>query len=171
MASTNRPLQWIALLALLAYMALLTKEIVFKRSSVRYYKNYFAKEYKRYSIRQGWEKANTVPFRTINMYYKGYQHQNEHATYNLLGNLLGFIPFGFLLPVAIPWFRRLVPMLLAIAVVSLGFETTQLVTGLGIFDVDDLLLNSAGALAGYIIFSLGYWLTKASKQKPASVNV
>lgn len=171
MASTNRPLQWIALIVLLGYMALLTKEIVFKRSSVRYYKNYFAREYKRYSIRKGWEKANTVPFRTINMYYKGYQHNNENATYNLLGNLLGFIPFGFLLPVAIPWFRRLGPMLLAIVVVSLGFETAQLVTGLGIFDVDDLLLNSAGALAGYILYSIGYWLTKSSKKQPVSANV
>lgn len=155
MAINNRPIQWIAFLTLLLYLALLTKNIVFKRDSVRYYKNYFAREYKRYSVSKGWEKANTVPFHTINMYYKGYQHDNKVATYNLLGNLLGFVPFGILLPLALPWFRHAFKMLMAIILLSLGFETTQLITGLGVFDVDDLLLNIAGAIGGYIIFLIG----------------
>lgn len=141
-----------ALLALLIYLAVLAKYIVFKRDSARYYKNYFAREYKRYSVKAGWKKANTVPFHTINMYYKGYQRNNKIATYNLLGNLLGFIPFGMLLPLAIPWFRRFLPMLSAMVLLSFGFETVQLLSGLGIFDVDDLLLNTTGALLGYILF-------------------
>jgi glycopeptide antibiotics resistance protein len=153
--ATNRPIQWIAFLILLLYLALLSKNIVFKRDSVRYYKNYFTRDYKRYSVSKGWEKANTVPFHTINMYYKGYQHDNKVATYNLLGNLLGFVPFGILLPLAIPWFRHAARMIAAIVLLSLGFETTQLVTGLGVFDVDDLLLNTAGAVGGYMLFVIG----------------
>ncbi|HEX7846961.1 MAG TPA: VanZ family protein [Chitinophagaceae bacterium] len=162
MPSSYRPVQWIALLVLLVYLVVLTKNIVFKKDSVRYYKRYFAKEYKRYSVRKGWEKANTVPFRTINMYYKGYKHNNKIATYNLLGNLLGFIPFGFLLPLAVPWFRRFFPMLMAILLLSIDYETIQLITGLGIFDVDDLLLNSTGALVGYLFFWLTSLLMKRS---------
>jgi glycopeptide antibiotics resistance protein len=159
MSVKYRLLNWMALLALLVYLAVLAKYIVFKRDSVRYYKNYFAREYKRYSVKKGWKKANTVPFQTINMYYKGHQRNNKTATFNLLGNLLGFIPFGMLLPLAISWFRRLVPMLSAIVVLSLGFETVQLVTGLGIFDVDDLLLNTTGSLLGYILFCIARLFT------------
>lgn len=161
MTTNNRPIQWLAFLTLLLYLAVLTKNIVFKKDSVRYYKNYFARDYKRYSVSKGWEKANTVPFHTINMYYKGYKHDNKVATYNLLGNLLGFVPFGILLPLALPWFRHTGRMIAAIILLSLGFETTQLVTGLGVFDVDDLLLNIVGAAGGYILFLIGRLLLRS----------
>lgn len=158
---TSRIAQWIAIPVLLIYMALLTSKIVFKKNSVRYYKQYFAREYQHYSIRHGWKKANTVPFRTINMYYKGYQHNNTNAAYNLLGNLLGFIPLGLLLPLALPFFKRWWAMLAAAIIIPLGFETVQLITGLGIFDVDDILLNATGALGGYLVVMLGWWLFTA----------
>jgi glycopeptide antibiotics resistance protein len=35
--------------------------------------------------------------------------------------------------------------------VSLGFEVAQLVTGIGIFDIDDLILNVTGGIIGYIL--------------------
>jgi glycopeptide antibiotics resistance protein len=168
MPKTSRPIQAIAIICLLIYLALLTKEIVFKKSSVTYYKKYFARQYKHYSVSQGWKKANTVPFHTINMYYKGYQHNNARASYNLLGNLFGFVPLGILLPLAFPWFNRWLRMFAAIAFVSLGFETTQLVTGLGIFDVDDLLLNSSGALAGYLLFRIASLVIKTPRKESNS---
>ena len=161
----SRLLQWIAIPVLLVYMALLTSKIVFKKNSVRYYKQYFAREYQHYSVRNGWKKANLVPFRTINMYYKGYQHNDANARYNLLGNLLGFVPLGVLLPLAIPFFRRWWAMLLAALLIPLGFETVQLITGLGIFDVDDLLLNTGGAMAGYIMLCIGLWLMGLFKKR------
>ncbi len=155
MPAHHPSVRWFPFLLLVVYLAVLTKYVVFKRDSVRYYKRYFAREYKRYSVNDGWKKANTVPFRTINMYYTGYKRNNQSATYNLLGNLLGFIPFGILLPLTLPWFRHPVKMFGAILLVSGGFEMIQLLTGLGIFDIDDLLLNTAGALAGYVMFGIG----------------
>ncbi len=123
-----------------------------KQGGPRYYKQYFAREYKNYSVSEGWKKANTVPFRTIDMYKKGVERNNSNAEYNLLGNFIGFVPFGILLPLFLPWFRHGIKMLLAGFILSLGFETLQLLTGLGVWDVDDLLLNTAGAVAGYILF-------------------
>jgi len=161
----TRILQWFAIPLLLLYLALLASKIVFKKNSIRYYKQYFAREYKRYTIRHGWKKANTVPFRTINMYYKGYQQNNPNARYNLLGNLFGFIPLGILLPLAIPFFKKWWAMLPAAIVIPLGFETVQLITGLGIFDVDDLLLNTTGALIGYILLSVGLWFIAVFRKK------
>ena len=35
---------------------------------------------------------------------------------------------------------------------SFGIETIQLIFKVGSFDVDDLLLNTIGGLAGYILF-------------------
>ena len=35
---------------------------------------------------------------------------------------------------------------------SLTIEITQLLTRVGSFDVDDLILNTAGGIAGYLLF-------------------
>ena len=96
-------------------------------------------------------------FRTINLYKKGLERNNLTAEYNIWGNLLGFVPLGILLPLAIPFFRRWWVMIPAGFLVSLGFECLQLYTGLGVWDVDDLLLNTGGATAGYVLFVLGAW--------------
>jgi glycopeptide antibiotics resistance protein len=139
---------------LVTYLLLLTKKVVFKQGGLRYYKQYFARDYKHYSVSAGWKKANTVPFRTIKMYKKGLDRNNSNAEYNLLGNFIGFIPFGILLPLFLPWFRHGIKVLLAGFMLSLGFETLQLLTGLGVWDVDDLLLNTTGVVAGYVLFFL-----------------
>lgn len=151
---TRLSIKIISAIVLIVYLLLLTKKVVFKQGGPRYYKHYFAREYKNYSVSTGWKKANTVPFRTINMYKKGLERNNSQAEYNLLGNFIGFIPFGILLPLFWPWFRHGIKMLLAGFILSLGLETVQLLTGLGIWDVDDLLLNTAGVVAGYILFFL-----------------
>ena len=44
--------------------------------------------------------------------------------------------------------------MLAIIFLSLAFETTQLLTGLGVFDVDDIILNTSGGALGYIIYAI-----------------
>lgn len=155
MSSSSFPFRGIAILLLLVYLAVLSKRILFKNGGVRYYRHYFAHEYKHYSVKSGWKKANTVPFHTINIYKKGLERNDTSAEYNIWGNLLGFIPFGILLPLAIPFFKRWWAMLPAGLLLSLGYETTQLLTGLGVWDVDDLLLNTAGATAGFLLFAGG----------------
>ena len=67
--------------------------------------------------------------------------------------------FGFFLPVI--WERTrhwYITVILSFAM-SLLVETMQLVGKVGSFDVDDLLLNTIGGFAGYIIFVLarGVW--------------
>src|SRR5205085_1758774 len=76
-----------------------------------------------------------------------------NAIQNLLGNIILFMPPGFLLPLLyrpISW-----KGVLGIAVVSsLCIETLQRVLRAGIFDVDDILLNTLGALLGYLVLLL-----------------
>lgn len=160
MSTTRTLLHWIAVVVFFLYGLLLTKEILFKKGGPRYYRQYFERDYKRYTVQQGWKKANTVPFRTIRLFKKGLDRNNAQAEYNIWGNLIGFVPLGILLPLAIPFFRRWWVMIPAGILVSLGYETTQLLTGLGIFDVDDLILNGTGSLAGYLMFVMGWHLAR-----------
>ena len=72
----------------------------------------------------------------------------------LLGGILiaiVVIPFGFFLPMA-SRYRSLLGTVFYSFGLSLCVETFQLFSRVGSFDVDDLLLNTIGGLAGYIIF-------------------
>lgn len=71
---------------------------------------------------------------------------------NIVGNMAAFMPFGFFLPEIWSRVDRWYTTTLLGAVFSLCIETTQLAFRVGSFDVDDLLLNTIGALAGYLIF-------------------
>ena len=133
------------------YLLFLTKNILFKKSP-HYYKNYFKNEYRQYKVRDGWKQANTKPFSTIRLFYNSQRMNTEYKKNNLLGNVIGFIPFGFLLVLLIPWFRNGFIILFAGLLFSLGYEMMQLIFGLGIFDVDDLILNTTGSFIGFIIF-------------------
>lgn len=73
---------------------------------------------------------------------------------NLAGNVVAFMPFGFILPVLFRINRKWYIILQWSFVLSLTFEVIQLVTKVGSFDVDDLLLNSLGGLLGYWCFLL-----------------
>ncbi|EPD66555.1 MULTISPECIES: VanZ family protein [Streptomyces] len=68
------------------------------------------------------------------------------------GNVLLGVPFGILVPVVAPRSRGLLRVLLLTAVVMLLVEFAQgaLITGRA-FDIDDVILNTAGALLGYVL--------------------
>mgnify|MGYP003593000989 CR=1 FL=1 len=156
MDKPGRPLLFICWILLIVYFALLTRSILFKKG-LTYFRQHFASEYRHYSIKEGWKTANTVPFHTIRNFYNSQRLDSDYKTSNLLGNLVGFVPLGLLLPVVWAFFRRWWSILLAGLLVSLGYECTQLFFGLGVFDVDDLILNTAGTLAGYICYRV-LWL-------------
>ncbi|MCD7845007.1 MAG: VanZ family protein [Oscillospiraceae bacterium] len=95
---------------------------------------------------------NLIPFHTLSMLLR--LLPSPWAVYNLLGNFIPFIPFGFLLPGA---YSRLdsAAGVLGVGLLSVtAIEVFQLVTRLGIFDVDDILMNTVGILCGYLLFRL-----------------
>lgn len=73
------------------------------------------------------------------------------ALKNVLGNFALFIPLGILLPALFPRLTFGKTVLIG-ALTSLGFELIQLTVGLGATDIDDLLLNSLGCLAGASLY-------------------
>jgi glycopeptide antibiotics resistance protein len=92
---------------------------------------------------------NPYPFRTILRQVRALP--KIWAIENLLVNAAAFIPYGILLPLSYASFRGLWKTMLVGVLSILFIETFQMVTCLGTFDVDDILLNSLGILIGWFI--------------------
>lgn len=75
----------------------------------------------------------------------------------LLLNILLFVPAGLLLTVAT---RRPWPVLGALGGLSVAIELIQAVTGLGAYDVADIVANFAGAAIGVGTAVLAGWVTE-----------
>lgn len=71
---------------------------------------------------------------------------------NLLGNVVGFMPFGFFLPWINQQYKQIWKTTWATGMFSLTVEVIQLLTGVGCFDVDDVLLNTLGGFCGYLLW-------------------
>ena len=71
---------------------------------------------------------------------------------NLAGNVLAFVPFGIILPILNQKNARFFRILLVSVFFSGLIEFLQLVYHVGIFDVDDIFLNTCGSLLGYFIY-------------------
>ena len=73
---------------------------------------------------------------------------------NVMGNVCVFVPFGAFLPALFLKCQKLVLVLLFSLELSLAVELVQLVTKVGSFDVDDLLLNTIGGMLGYFVYKI-----------------
>ena len=97
------------------------------------------------------EEANLEPFRDLKRGYLG-------ARTGIILNFLMFVPLGFLLPALKK--RGPVRVALAAFLASLCIEGVQLlycwggVSNRRIFDVTDLIMNTAGGVAGFLLFLL-----------------
>ena len=100
---------------------------------------------------EGLGTANFTLFKTIRMYIRYWGKLNSFE--NLFGNVLAFVPLGFLLPFLQKESRRFWILFLDAFVLVCCIELFQLFTAFGAFDVDDILLNCVGALLGYAVFS------------------
>lgn len=97
-------------------------------------------------------RYNLVLFREIKRFWEYRDQVGWFAMFtNLFGNVLIFVPFGFFMPMASKY-RSFFSTLFYSFGLTLCVETFQLITKVGSFDVDDLLLNTIGGVVGYIIF-------------------
>lgn len=75
---------------------------------------------------------------------------------NIVGNVVAFMPFGFILPAISPKNRKFLNVALLSFELTLTIETMQLILQVGTFDVDDMFMNLLGGIIGYMIFYVGY---------------
>jgi len=106
---------------------------------------------------------NLIPFHTIRAVIAG--KSLSYDLYNLGGNILLFVPFGFLLPLISGRQNRFLRVVLLGFCMTLVLESGKFIISsiLGFtyrdFDVDDLILNTFGAIVGFGIlrFALLFW--------------
>lgn len=98
---------------------------------------------------------NLVLFREIRRFWVYRSQLGFLATVlNLAGNILIFVPFGFLVPTIVRKLRGFFRVVLLGFELSLIVECVQLVTKTGCYDVDDMFLNTVGTMIGFLIYAI-----------------
>ena len=91
-------------------------------------------------------EINMIPISDL---IKVFLSDKRYFVYLFFGNIIWFVPFGFLL-------RRLTKLSLKKIIffgflLSLFIETMQFIFGMGVSETDDLILNTIGAAVGAVI--------------------
>ncbi len=95
--------------------------------------------------------TNLRPGASIRAYLD--QPELRDAVKQIGGNILLGVPFGILLPALFPRTRGLLRVAVVTALVMVMVETAQgLIVEGRAFDIDDVILNTTGALLGYLPF-------------------
>ena len=88
----------------------------------------------------------------------------EHTIQNIIGNIILFIPLGIFLPLLIDKYRCINKVILAAFICSVSIELIQLILRqFEIYrsvDIDDVILNTLGALLGFMIVNKFYFNKK-----------
>lgn len=132
------------------YIAVVIKVIIFKYPFEQL--RAIADTWQKGVILEGLGTANFVPFHTIKMYIDYAYKLN--SVENLAGNILVFVPFGFLFPLVFQDGGKFSVMFVNAFTFVLGIETFQLFSAFGAFDVDDILLNCLGAALGFGFYKM-----------------
>ncbi|MDO8848483.1 MAG: VanZ family protein [Coriobacteriia bacterium] len=118
---------------------------------------------------------NLVPFETIQLYLAS--DLGRIAWENLLGNLLLLVPLGALGPVAwrkLDGWKRVLAAGLAISLAIEGLQLAKwFVDVLGrtrSVDIDDVILNAAGALLGYALLRLVQPIWRRRRRRKAEAG-
>jgi len=98
-------------------------------------------------------RVNLIPF--VNL--MDYESKSD-LLINIIGNFAMFIPSGIMVPLIYRNIRGCRNIVLTGAAISLVIEILQLPFAVRASDVDDLILNTAGCLAGYAIYALVRWI-------------
>lgn len=104
----------------------------------------------------------------IDMTLFGTWGETPQAHAFVIENILLFVPFGILYPLAVSATDRKSDLSKKIDwekftvlwgfLISVGIETVQLMTERGYCQLDDVVMNTLGALVGYVVFaSLKFW--------------
>lgn len=126
---------------------------------------FFSERYGRSHISEEY-RYNLELFKEIKRFIKYRENLGfENFVVNILGNVLAFTPYGFLLPLLNARYRKFIWIFISTLLFTLTVEFIQLVFKVGIFDVDDLFLNTAGGIIGFVSYKLLAYIGIMSNNK------
>ena len=92
------------------------------------------------------EHVNLEPF----LMFKQFKISSKQV----IGNSVMLLPLGIFIPLLFRRLTGLLPVFFICLLASVSIELMQLITSYRSTDIDDVILNTAGAVAGYIIYLL-----------------
>ncbi len=143
---------WIYLiLYVILFLTLTLFDAKFGRSGL-VLNNYFSKNFINYVK----ITSNIIPFKTIIGYLKSFNslYSTSNIMFNLLGNLFALVPLGLLLCLLFKKQNKFKNYLITILLLVFGVEIAQLLTSSGAFDIDDIILNTLGAIIWFFIYKI-----------------
>lgn len=144
--------QGILYLFFLIYLVILIRFIVFKYPVQRLLT--IMREWDIDMLKTGVETANFKLFHSIRLFWL--YTSGKIRFENLAGNVIAFIPFGYLMPQIRIKYKKFGITVLYGFLLSAFIEIFQLITRFGQFDVDDILLNTMGVALGYLCYYILY---------------
>ncbi|WP_432408136.1 VanZ family protein [Wukongibacter sp. M2B1] len=106
-----------------------------------------------YRVKSSNLEYNLIPFKTITNFIMHFKSYNlEVLLYNILGNIIVFIPLGLLISSILKEKKNAIKTMTVSLLFILCAETMQLVLRVGVFDIDDIVLNLVGCYIGHIGF-------------------
>lgn len=97
------------------------------------------------------ELFNLTPLQPFRTAFR-YGSNNAGMVWQILLNILMFVPLGFLLPIVFPCKCAIWPKVLSVSFfASLATELLQLISMRGT-DIDDIIANTVGGLCGFALF-------------------
>ena len=78
---------------------------------------------------------------------------------NVFGNIIMFTPFGFL-GIVFPKLKDFKTLIINFLSAIILIESLQYFTRLGVFDIDDIILNTIGVVIGFWFYRI--WASRAS---------
>ena len=100
---------------------------------------------------------NLVPFKTISIYIKNMYLDiltTENVMYNLVGNFICMMPLSIFLPLLFKCENNIKTFIKTIILIPIMIELIQFITTSGSCDIDDVILNSSGAIILYLLISI-----------------
>lgn len=121
-----------------------------------FYIFFLARRRPRASLEPHHRMLNIRPFRKAYYYIQTSPH-NRYETFqffsDFLGNILLFIPMAFILSVTFNIDNKR-KILIAVLLISVFVETLQFLLGIGVADIDDVILNMLGGVIGILFLKL-----------------
>jgi glycopeptide antibiotics resistance protein len=92
------------------------------------------------------ERINLRPF----LMFKQFRWSSEQV----LGNFVMLLPLGIYIPLLFPRLSVFFKVFIVCLLVSVSIELMQLITSYRSTDIDDVILNTSGAVIGYVIYKM-----------------
>ena len=135
-------------LCFLLYCIIASRLLLFRNAAQ------FSQLVERIGLPRHYSSYNLVPFKTIIGYSRAFVDRSMSRgipLQNLVGNVLAFMPLGFFLPFFSKKMAALKRFVITVSVLIVSVELAQFIFQMGSMDIDDFILNLAGALIGFAI--------------------